>query len=267
MAAGQQLAAQTDDYVPHIVNRLRAPGGTCKARAPPLVASGALDDAAARLARGAALDAALKAAGYRMTQAQVITVSGHGLRTGLEALLAQRYCPQVGSAKLSEIGVFEGGNQLLIVLAAPFAPKLGLTRQQVAERLLALVNQARAEPRRCGDKSFDTARPLVWNETLETSAAGHANDMASSDYFSHTARDGSTPAQRVSRAGYRYRMTGENIAAGPLSPEAAMTGWLKSPGHCANLMNAGYTEIGVAAAVNSKSAMGVYWVQVFGTPR
>ena len=91
--------------------------------------------------------------------------------------------------------------------------------------------------------------------------------MAGKDYFSHAAPDGSTPAQRVSRAGYRYRMTGENIAAGQLSPETAMAGWLKSPGHCANLMQPGYTEIGVAFAVNPTSKMGAYWVQLFGTPR
>ena len=91
--------------------------------------------------------------------------------------------------------------------------------------------------------------------------------MATNDYFSHTARDGSTPAQRVTRAGYRWRMTGENIAAGQLSPEAAVAGWIKSPGHCENLMNAGYTEMGVAAAVNSASKMGLYWAQEFGTPR
>lgn len=98
-------------------------------------------------------------------------------------------------------------------------------------------------------------------------ASLHATDMAASNYFSHTGRDGSTSAQRVTRAGYHYRMTGENIAAGQLSPEEAVAGWLKSPTHCANLMNGRYTEMGVAFAVNATSSMGVYWVQLFGTPR
>ena len=129
---------------------------------------------------------------------------------------------------------------------------------QTAQRMLALVNAARSEPRRCGDKSFAAAGALSWDETLESAAAAHARDMAGKDYFSHTAPDGSTPAQRVSRAGYRYRMTGENIAAGQLSPEIAMAGWLKSPGHCANLMQPGYTEIGVAFAVSPTSKMGAY---------
>ena len=264
--AGHVLA-QNEDYVPRAVNRLRAPGGACKADAPPMLARDALNDAASRLARGASISAALQSAGYRMTEAQVISVSGEGLRSRLEALLAGRFCAQVGAAKLSEIGVYEERGKLWIVLAAPFAPKLDLTRQQVADRMLVLVNQARAQARRCGDKAFAAAAPLTWNDTLEKAAAEHARDMAANDYFSHDARDGSTPPQRVTRAGYRWRMTGENIAAGQLSPEAAVAGWIKSPGHCANLMKADYTEMGVAAAVGPTSKRGLYWVQEFGTPR
>ena len=43
--------------------------------------------------------------------------------------------------------------------------------------------------------------------------------------------------------------------------------WIKSPSHCANLMNPAYTEMGAAFAVNARSEMGVYWTQVFGTRR
>ena len=260
------LAAQGNDVL-RIVNQIRAPGGACNANAPALLAHAALDDAASRIARGEALAAATQAAGYRMVQAQVITVTGAGSRAALQTLLAGRFCPQIGKKELTQIGVYETRKQIWIVLAAPFAPKVDLTREQTATRMLALVNQARSEPRRCGDKSFAAAGALSWDETLETAAAAHARDMAGKDYFSHTSPDGSTPAQRVSRAGYRYRMTGENIAAGQLSPETAMAGWLKSPGHCANLMQPGYTEIGVAFAVNPTSKMGAYWVQLFGTPR
>ena len=151
----------------------------------------------------------------------------------------------------------------LNVLAAPFAPTGGLAHRQVAERTLALVNEARS----CGDKSFGAAWPVKWSTELENAASRHAADMATNSYFSHTGRDGSTPAQRVTRTGYHYRMTGENIAAGQASPEEAVAGWIKSPGHCANLMNSGFTEVGVAFSINAKSNMGIYWVQHFGTPK
>jgi uncharacterized protein YkwD len=265
-AVGAHVQAQSGDVV-RIVNRLRAPDGACAASAPPFVPHGALDAAATRLARGAPLADALKSAGYRVTEAHVIVVSGDRLHAELASLLTRRYCAQIGLPKLSEVGVYDSGNQIWIVLAAPFAPKVGLTRRQVAERTLVLVNQARAEPRSCGDQPFGAARPVKWNNTLEKAAARHAADMAANSYFSHTGRDGATPAQRVTRAGYRYRMTGENIASGQVSPEAAMAGWIKSPGHCANLMNGAYTEMGVSFSVNAASTMGVYWVQLFGTPR
>lgn len=265
-ATGPCAQAQTYDVV-RIVNRLRAPGGSCAAAAPPVVPKGALDLTASRLARGASLGAALKSAAYRTTEVQVITLAGEGLRARLEALLASRFCSRIGMPELSEAGAYERDNQIWIVLASPFAPKVRLTRQQIAERILVHVNDARAEPRNCGDKPFDSARPVSWNEALERSAALHAADMAANNYFSHTGRNGSTPAQRVTRAGYRYRMTGENIASGQFSPEEAIAAWIKSPGHCANLMNGAYTEMGVAFSVNAASKMGVYWVQNFGTPR
>lgn len=266
LAAGAGIQAQTDTVLT-ILNRLRAPGGACAASASPLRLRAALDDAASAAARGAQLEAALKSSGYRATEAQVISVSGAGARAKLQTILAGRFCAQVGAAKLSEAGVYETRSQLWIILAAPFGPGLDLTRQQVAERMLALVNTARAEPRRCGGKAFGAAPPLAWNQVLERAAAQHARDMATHDYFNHEGRDGTSPAQRLERAGYRYRISGENIAAGQLSVEAAVAGWIKSPGHCANLMDVGFQEMGAAFAVNAQSAMGIYWAQVFGAPR
>ena len=137
----------------------------------------------------------------------------------------------------------------------------------ISRRRLLDILEARATPRNCGNRKFGAARPLRWNETLATASRLHAEDMARNNYFSHGGRDGSNPAQRVERAGYKYRATGENIAAGQLSAEDAVAGWIKSPGHCANLMNPGFTEMGAGLAVDHKSELGVYWAQAFGTPR
>jgi uncharacterized protein YkwD len=52
-----------------------------------------------------------------------------------------------------------------------------------------------------------------------------------------------------------------------MRPEMAVDGWLKSPGHCVNLMRPQYTELGLAYSVNLARDNSVYWVQVFGTPR
>src|SRR5438270_52705 len=79
--------------------------------------------------------------------------------------------------------------------------------------------------------------------------------------------DGSSPEERITRSGYRWRETGENLASGIMTPEDAVAGWLRSPEHCANLMDPAFRHMGVAYAVNPRLEAGVYWAQEFGAPR
>ena len=128
----------------------------------------------------------------------------------------------------------------------------------IAENLPSLKPQAALER---------VARDLSLGNKLQQrlKAAGYRATRSSA--LSITG-DGSNPAQRVERAGYRYRATGENIAGGgQMKAEDAVAGWIKSPGHCANLMIPAFIEMGAAFAVNARSDMGVYWTQAFGAPR
>jgi len=261
-------AAASDLYA--AINRLRAGEGNCVVAEglPPLKPQAALEDVASDLARGDDLQKSLNAAGYRATRANAFSITGAGVGAkAAEILVRQTYCRQLQDAEMTEVGVYLESRQVWIVMAAPFAPSVGMSGQAAGQRVLDLVNQARATPRRCGNKAFNTARPLRWNDVLAEASRLHAEEMARHNYFSHSGRDGSDPAQRVVRAGYRYRTTGENIAAGPVKPEDVVAGWIKSPGHCANLMNPAFTEMGVAFGVNPRSEMGVYWTQAFGAPR
>src|SRR5438477_241343 len=104
------------------------------------------------------------------------------------------------------------------------------------------------------------------NATLEHAAERYARDLATYGYLDHTGRDGSSPAQRITRSGYRWREVGENLASGIMKPEDAVAGWLHSPEHCANLMDPAFRQMGVAYAVNPRRD-GVYWALEFGTPR
>src|SRR5262249_19517432 len=151
----------------------------------------------------------------------------------------------------------------VIVLAAPFDPRVAGSAQSAAHKILALVNEARAEPRECGTRHYAAVRPLRWNATLAQVASSHASNMAQENFFSHIDRQGQSPGQRVARAGYLYRSTGENIAGGPETPEDAVRSWIESPGHCANLMSPGYTEMGAGLSTDKRSKLGIYWVQVF----
>jgi uncharacterized protein YkwD len=136
----------------------------------------------------------------------------------------------------------------------------------VRERVVDLVNAARSKGRRCGSERFAAAPPLTASSRLNDAADAHARDMARRNYFDHRGRDGKQPRDRVVRAGYQFRLTGENIAFGPETAEEVVAGWLDSPGHCANIMEPRFEHIGVGVATGKKRKR-IYWVQSFGAPR
>jgi uncharacterized protein YkwD len=253
-----------------VINQLRAGEGNCAVaeKLPPLKPRAALERGARDISQGDKLERSLKEVGYRAVRYSAISIKGNGADAQASWMLArQGSCRELQDAAMTEVGIYEDARQVWIVMAAPFAPSVGVSEQAAGQRVLDLVNQARATPRYCGNTVFNTARPVRWNDSLAEASRLHAEDMAHYSYFSHSGRDGTDPAQRVERAGYRYRSTGENIAAGQMNPEDVVAGWIKSAPHCANLMNPGFTEMGTAFAVDSRSDMGVYWTQTFGMPR
>jgi uncharacterized protein YkwD len=135
----------------------------------------------------------------------------------------------------------------------------------VSERVVELVNAARSNGRRCGSERFPAAPSLSVSQKLDKAADGHARDMAKRKFFEHRGSDGSQPKDRVLRTGYQPRLTGENIAYGPESAEEVVEGWLASPGHCANIMDSRFQNIGIGLATGRKRGQ-IYWVQTFGAP-
>ncbi len=135
----------------------------------------------------------------------------------------------------------------------------------VAARVLDLLNQARSQGRRCGSETFPPTAPLAAAAPLEAAAQAHARDMARQDYFAHRSKDGRQPRDRIRAAGYAARLSGENIAFGPESAEEVASGWLASPGHCANIMDARFRHTGLGVASGRKAGH-IYWVQTFGAP-
>ncbi|WP_311568230.1 CAP domain-containing protein [Photobacterium arenosum] len=143
----------------------------------------------------------------------------------------------------------------------------GDSGQSMADEMLAAVNAARAQGQTCGSTWMPAVGPLTWDATLEHTAYLHSSDMANYDYFSHTGLDKSSPSQRVTEQGYNWKTVGENIAAGQKTVSAVMQGWLKSEGHCKNIMNGSFTQMGAASDTNSGSTYGIYWTQVFASPK
>jgi uncharacterized protein YkwD len=226
--------------------------------------SGVLDSAALRWSRGADLKAAVGQSGYREQQSAALHISGDA--SLLQQALGSKLCAQLTDRDFTDLGSVQRGHDTWIVVAAPFAPPAAANADEIAADLLLRINRARAEPRRCGSKAFPAAPPLQSSAQLRRAAEAHTQDMVSHDYFAHEGYDGSTPAQRVAATGYHYRLVGENLASGPQSAAEAVAGWLTSPGHCENIMDARFSESGVAYAANSSGAPRVYWVQEFAAP-
>jgi uncharacterized protein YkwD len=132
--------------------------------------------------------------------------------------------------------------------------------------LMALINQARATSQVCGSTTYPAAPSVAWNSKLFNAAAGHSADMANQNYFSHTSLDGRAFDQRITAAGYAWSNIGENIAAGQSSVSSVMAGWMASPGHCANIMNNRFAEVGVACVINNSSTYRSYWTMNLGRP-
>ena len=136
----------------------------------------------------------------------------------------------------------------------------------VVERVLQLVNRARLQGRRCGREWHQSTSALAHSATLEKAARIHADDMAANTWFEHRGFDGSSPTQRLARTGYLWRLTGENIAYGPTSADEVVNGWLGSPGHCANIMDPRFSEMGVAYAFGRTRGRPLYWAQTLAAP-
>lgn len=123
--------------------------------------------------------------------------------------------------------------------------------------LLKLVNDTRAAGCNCGTTVMPPVPTLVWNNTLASAAISHSKDMADKNVLSHDSSNGQNPGQRLTTFGYKWVAYGENIAQGQTTEQQVFNDWLKSEGHCKNIMNAQLTEMGAAR-------QGVFWTQDFG---
>jgi uncharacterized protein YkwD len=166
----------------------------------------------------------------------------------------------------------------VVVLATVFAFSLGSARSaraavgdctpgsywgtlnaSFASQVLDLVNQHR---------SAMGLGTLSTSPTLTNAAGWKSLHMAYYGYMQHddpappVAR---TVSDRLAACGYPIGSVswGENIAYGYTSPQAVMNAWLSSPGHRANIENAGYKAIGIGVAQAANGV--VYWTQDFGS--
>ena len=251
------------------VNHARAAGcGLARSHYPQLAASRQLNVVARFLAHGVPLADAERNAGYPAVRALWIQIAGDTDDSSVEAMVARRFCAALADPRLRQIGAYQSSRRVLwIVVAQPLRTVPVRDAAAVSRQVLQLTNAARAHGRTCGQRYFPPAPPLTLAPALTRAARAHSRDMALHRFFSHTGSDGSNPGERVTRAGYRWSEVGENIETRAATPREAVAAWLRSPPHCANIMTAGFRQLGVGFAINRDSNAVIYWTEDFGTPR
>lgn len=135
------------------------------------------------------------------------------------------------------------------------APTLNATA--VAEEMIDRTNAARRAAGVAG---------LAKSVNLMQAAQLQADQMVKAGRMEHELPGQPYPTlkSRLTAVQYDVRAAGENIAEGQHSAAEALSTWMSSPGHRANILSSDYTEMGagVAAARNGR----LYFVQVFGRP-
>ena len=107
---------------------------------------------------------------------------------------------------------------------------------------------------------------LIRHEDLEETAMVKAEDFHLHDYFDHESPVHGDPFTMIRDAGILFTAAGENIAAGQRSAEEVVSDWMDSPGHRANVLDPGFTHIGIGYHEAPDSLYGTYFVQLFLTP-
>ncbi|MFC9326001.1 sigma-70 family RNA polymerase sigma factor [Kitasatospora sp. NPDC057015] len=134
--------------------------------------------------------------------------------------------------------------------AAP-SPTPRSVEQQVADR----INATRAK-RGCAALRIDPR--------LHSAAQKHSEDMAARNFYDHVDPDGGRADSRITAAGYRWSLWGENIDRGRKSPDAVVDDWMDGAIHQDNMLDCRYTAMGLGAA---PGPAGTLWTLDVGATR
>ena len=131
-------------------------------------------------------------------------------------------------------------------ITLPFTVTRGLTVDEAAESdLVRLVNAERAAA---------GLGPLAVDAELAAVGRTHSEEMFRLGYFAHDSPVTGGPDDRLDAAEVRYLVSGENLAYAP-SVRVAHEGLMNSPGHRANILNPGFTRVGVGVVRSERRGL------------
>lgn len=103
--------------------------------------------------------------------------------------------------------------------------------------------------------------PALQNDSeVQRIARIKAQDMVDNNYFSHNSPTYGSPFDMLKSFKVSYKTAGENIAANS-SNSSAVTAWMNSSGHKANILNSSFNYTGIG--VVSSPRYGKMYVQMF----
>lgn len=133
----------------------------------------------------------------------------------------------------------------------PEAKTIAASNKNIYQELLKYVNELREK---------EGSNPLTLDDTLSYAATARAIEMAWSNSFSHTRPNGASCFTIIDEYNIQAFAAGENIALGQTTAKMVFNTWDKSEGHHANMVNKGFTKIGIGKYVLNGN---IYWVQLF----
>ena len=184
---------------------------------------------------------------------------------GSAAALAATAAPDLFPARRSGLGLAAGSTDAaaasaeVAVNASRKAPKGALADRDYSatkldpELALRLINDYRAAK---------GLTPLRLDPRLTIAAKMQSRDLAHTDRISHYGSDGSSPWDRVKRAGYNAKIAAENVGTGQASLDEVFKGWTESPGHNRNLLLPAARDMGIALVEDPKTEFKTFWTLV-----
>jgi uncharacterized protein YkwD len=140
-----------------------------------------------------------------------------------------------GSAVLANFPVYCGVEPPAAAPRGAGVHPAAITADEAEKQLLALINR---------DRKAAGMPPVMADDHLTAIARAHSHDMVDHDFVGHVSPRTGGPVDRVHRAGLTPTFISENVGRGYTAEEAEQ-GFMSSPGHRANIVDARPRRVGI----------------------
>lgn len=132
---------------------------------------------------------------------------------------------------------------------------ISYSEENYREEMVKLVNTER-------EKS--NLPPLILDEKLNKIAEDKVALLIKEGKLNHLAGGYKSFGEFLQKYDISYSLAGENIAKKTKTSMESHKLWMSSNGHRANILNKGFTNIGIAKNVDKNGD--IYWVEIFINP-